>query len=150
MDNLILELKDNVKWFNDILHMLNNITDDEFQDCPCIIFFETFNRDKTGRLIFEPTFKTMSFEHLSDLKQFRLTYTNKSYRIHGIVFLIENTYHSIRNLFVNIPTLTKFKEYGVKYGLYLDSKHYLFRKLVEPYNLFSSSWFIDSDEDSDY
>ena len=138
----LLKTITDLEMFNIHHDKLYHVNEKEWQNMPCAIFLDMYNRDeKTDSLLNESCFKQFLFNHLSDMSEFQDDIRKNfkgAYIINAIAFFTMETF---TKYFTNEIPLTR--ENVMKNGLYLKKDHYLFRRFVEKYNHFGASWFDD-------
>lgn len=115
-------------WFSDkkefnLYHdALYNMSNDDWNTIPCIVFL-VFKENDFSRNRNNDTF--LWLDKLGDLKNHK--HLTSIYKIDAISFLHPETYLQYKSGLIQTIKKNTFKD-----GLYLLSNHYLFQKLVEP------------------
>ncbi len=104
------------KEFNLYHNALYNMSDDDWNTIPCIVFLGLSKNDNDTFLWLDKLSHLQYHKHLTSI-----------YKIDAISFLHPETYLRYKSGLIQTSKKNAFKD-----GLYLSSNHYLFQKLVGP------------------
>lgn len=147
--NELLNDVDKIEWVNNVVTVVNSLHKNHVNNIPCLVFIECYIRNEYGKYQNKPLVKILTLNKFSEIEQYKQDNKFTAYQIKAIVFFNENVFSNYKNP-IQFSKVSEFKKYFIKHGMYFDSNYDFFRKHVEPYNNFFSSWFIESEEDSDF